>query len=269
MSQMITISNIQIRIDNNGRYCLNDLHKASGGEKRHQPSNWLRSQQTEELIQEIRSQQEGLLTNEEAPLQTINDGFNNGTFVVKELVYAYAMWISPAFHLKVIRAYDEFVSNKQQEDNMDFGGSRLLQGDADAKAYALFPLAMAAAKCIGLDTNAAVISANQAVRKNTSVDVLANFGQTHLVAADQTTLWHTPTQIGNMLATHLSAKAVNRKLCESGYQLKEGDKWTPTERAEGLFRLFDTGKQHSSGVPITQLKWSNKIVGILNNIIGV
>lgn len=97
----LTISNISIRQDSEGRYCLNDLHKAAGNEPKHKPSEWLRNQQTKDLIQEI----------EKAGIPAIQSKQQLGTFAVKELVYSYAMWISPAFTLKVIRAYDALVTN--------------------------------------------------------------------------------------------------------------------------------------------------------------
>ncbi|MGZ4968047.1 MAG: KilA-N domain-containing protein [Methylobacter sp.] len=100
----LNISNTPVRQDSEGRYNLNDLHKASGGEGKNKPSNWQRTQQAIELI--------GLLESEQSigviPPIVTKQGL--GTFAVKDLVYAYAMWISPAFTLKVIHAYDSLVS---------------------------------------------------------------------------------------------------------------------------------------------------------------
>ncbi|GAB0151085.1 hypothetical protein MnBA_04850 [Marinobacterium sp. BA1] len=103
MQQIMKIDNLKIRTDEEGRFCLNDLHKAAGNEKRHAPSYWLNNQQTKELIDELETT--GI------PVVTAG-GRKGGTYVCKELVYAYAMWISAAFHLKVIRAYDALINNQ-------------------------------------------------------------------------------------------------------------------------------------------------------------
>lgn len=109
----LTISSSEIRqID--GLYSLNDLHIASGGDKKYQPSNFIRSEQTQALIAELNSSDMRNLNNENTLIKGTNShllplriekGRNGGTYACKELVIAYAAWISPAFHLKVIRVF--------------------------------------------------------------------------------------------------------------------------------------------------------------------
>ena len=103
----IQISNVTIRQTENQLYNLNDLHKAAGKEKRHQPSNWLATQQAIELIEELQAPE---IQGAEQNQQVIQVKNGVGTFVCKELVYAYATWISAKFFLLVIRTFDAVVS---------------------------------------------------------------------------------------------------------------------------------------------------------------
>ncbi|MFZ7587574.1 KilA-N domain-containing protein, partial [Acinetobacter baumannii] len=111
----LVIGDFTIRQDDEGRYCLNDLHKASGDDKKHFPAYFLRNQQTKDLIAEIElsnvnGSDSERYENLHIAVKVIKGGSDKqGTYVVKELVYAYAMWISPKFHLMVIRAYDSLV----------------------------------------------------------------------------------------------------------------------------------------------------------------
>lgn len=105
MSAQLTILSKGIRIQD-GLYSLNDLHKASGGLDKSRPAKFIRLDQTKELISEISG-----CPDMDNPVKSVR---GIGTWVCKELVYAYAMWISPKFHLQVIRAFDQMVMQDQQ-----------------------------------------------------------------------------------------------------------------------------------------------------------
>ncbi len=111
MNQLMMIDGVSVRRDLDGRYCLNDLHRAAGGAVQHRPSDWLKNKQTQDLVDELSSEWGISSLEGNQPVSVIHGGNNQGTYVTKELVYAYAMWISATFSLKVIRTFDSAVSH--------------------------------------------------------------------------------------------------------------------------------------------------------------
>lgn len=93
----------------NGLFSLNDFHKASGGDPNQRPNQFLRNEQTQALITEISNAQI-------CAFQT-RRGFQGGTYACRELVIAYAAWISPAFHLKVIRVFLDHTDSPRSSFN--------------------------------------------------------------------------------------------------------------------------------------------------------
>ena len=117
------------------------------------------------------------------------------------------------------------------------------------------------ARLIGCDKNAAAISANQAVATFTGTNMLQLLGHTHIEAQDQGAQYFTPTELGKIIGA--PARGVNLLLAEAGMQLKRGEVWEVTDAGRAFARLYDTGKKHGSGVPITQIKWSTAVLPLL------
>ncbi len=230
----LIIGGVEIHQDSDGRYSLNDLHVASGAEKRHGASYWLTNQQTKDLISELETTGNPVVTKE---------GRNGGTYVVKELVYSYAMWISPAFNLKVIRTFDEVVTGKMKPA---------------LSAPKMFPDYFRVARLIGCDRNSAAISANQAVLSKTGENVLSLLGQTHMAAEKQQIHFNVSD-----LVDGISGQRMNKILEAAGLQTRAGDQWEPTKSGAGFCRIYDTGKRHGSGVPIVAIKWARDVVNLL------
>ena len=140
MSALI-IADKEISRNKDGLYRLNDLHAAAGGENKHKPRYWLDTEQTNLLVQE-------LTTVGKPPLETVNGGNSKGTYACKELVYAYAMWISPVFHLRVIRAFDALASGNIEEAAKVSGSKRAQTALDDMRKAKAIDMQIANAKAI-------------------------------------------------------------------------------------------------------------------------
>lgn len=104
-SKALTIGATSVR-QVGGLFSLNDLHKESGARPRHRPGYFLENEQTQALVKEIETA--GI------PAVKTKEGRGGGTYACRELVIAYAAWISAAFHLKVIRVFLAVTAPKSE-----------------------------------------------------------------------------------------------------------------------------------------------------------
>lgn len=76
----------------------------------------------------------------------------------------------------------------------------------------------------------------------------------------------TPTEIGAQFG--LSARRVNEILAGAGFQHRIADKWEPLRDGVNYAIMQDTGKAHSDGTPIRQLKWNSSILGVFKGMLA-
>lgn len=115
-------------------------------------------------------------------------------------------------------------------------------------------------KAFGIVGNAAVISTDNYCRTIAGRSLLEPLGATHLLA-DPRGRTYTPTELGKMCNPPLSAVKLNLALEGAGLQKRDMGEWMPTDKAAGLCEWLDTGKRHSNGTPVKQLKWFSAVLG--------
>lgn len=104
----------------------------------------------------------------------------------------------------------------------------------------------------GLEGNQLTLALDKANTALTGKSLLA-LGEVQLKAPTQERLLN-PTELGKPLG--LSPRTVNSRLQAKGFQVKGVAGWELTATGKALGGVYlDTGKKHSSGVPVRQIKW--------------
>jgi hypothetical protein len=110
----LVINAKEISLDADGRYSLNDLHKSAGGDIKDLPNKFMRSESFKNVVNVLTAQNRAF-----KPVIKKTGRYTGGTWVCKELVYKYAMWVSAEFEVKVIQTFDALMSFKDSPLTME------------------------------------------------------------------------------------------------------------------------------------------------------
>lgn len=165
---------------------------------------------------------------------------------------AFRKWVTSEV-LPTIRKTGQYSQSQQVMSN-------LLPNEFTSREFAaLHSIAITA----GLEGNAAIVSADNAMKRLHNVSPLKLL-QIELKNPDQQYLL-TPTQIAERLKLS-GPREVNRLLAAKNFQTKEGKIWTPTQKGKPFAALLDTGKRHSDGTMVQQLKWRESVLDELRTL---
>lgn len=107
----LSIIGTKVRIDSEGRYCLNDLHKAalaSGSAKEHhKPSEFLRSESVKSFVKAV-----DLEAGNTVSINTVKGRGKTGTYAVELVAMRYAGWVDPSFEVKVYQAFQALAKGE-------------------------------------------------------------------------------------------------------------------------------------------------------------
>ncbi|AUO64111.1 hypothetical protein WM46_04700 [Citrobacter freundii complex sp. CFNIH2] len=109
----VSVNGVSVRVDNEGRYNLNDLHAAAVAEgnatESQRPSVFLRSAQIKRFVKALKSKALKSASEQNQPLRVIKGGDQSGAWGVELLAIRYAAWIKPEFEIEVYEVFRTVV----------------------------------------------------------------------------------------------------------------------------------------------------------------
>lgn len=102
----LVLRGIEIKSDERGRFCLNDLYRASGGAPNKKPALFLKTEEAKDLSQKIRLYCDGVFYDAIA----IVPGRTPEIYASSNMALAYARWISSTFQQALNQAFEEWLT---------------------------------------------------------------------------------------------------------------------------------------------------------------